>query len=196
MRLTPRPAYDLKSCKPILQEDKMMIKLVLSLMLVFFLSPISFAGGIWVYDANNQKLGILINTDDDSIEIFLPSLNRPTYILIGSETETIPTRKLGKIYEYGSTLHKDSSCIGPPGMSGEGNEVIYLFKPLNRKYFYGYSRVDFTKLTKYGYYLDHYSGQCRATYGGAVDGYPITVVPSDKIPFKTPVAFPLKFRYE
>jgi hypothetical protein len=196
MRLTLRPAYDLKRREPILQEDKMMTKLALSLMLVFFLSPLSFAGDIWVYDANNQKLGILIGTSDDTIEIFLPSLNRPTEILIGSEEQTIPTRKLGKINEYWSTLYKDSSCTGPPGVPGEGNEIIYLFRPPDRKAFYGYARVDLTKLTKYGYYLDYSSGQCRAAYGGAVDGYPITVVPSDKIPFKTPVAFPLKFRYE
>ena len=165
-------------------------------MLVFFLPPISFAGGIWVYDANNQKLGILMNMSDDTMQIFLPSLNRPTEILIGSEETIIPIKKLGKINEYGSTLHQDSSCTGPPGGYGEGTEIIHLFKPLNRKAYYGYAKVDLTKLTKYGYYLDHSSGQCNATYGSAVDGFPIIKVPSDKIPFNTPVAFPLKFRYE
>jgi hypothetical protein len=178
------------------KEDKMKTRLVLSIMLVFALSTISFAGAVWVYDANNQKLGILIGTSDDTIEIFLPGLNRPTEIWIGSETETIPTKKLGKIYEYWGTLHKDASCTGPPGMSGEGNEIIYIFKPPGKKSFYGYARVDLAKLTTYGYYLDYSNGQCRAVYGGSRDGYPITVVAPDRIPFKTPIAFPIKFRYE
>ena len=137
----------LKNCKPILQEDKIMTKIVLSLMLVFFMPTISFAGDIWVYDANNQKLGIAMSAGGQ--EVFLPSLNRSTVIVWSHDK----INYVGKIKEYNYTLHQDSSCTEPPGT---GTTVppgyIHSYKIYHRSPFYAYYDFDPTKKMRYTIY--------------------------------------------
>jgi hypothetical protein len=189
-KLFPPPKTSKQSCEAILKEDKMMAKLALSLMFLFLLSPLSFAGDIWVYDANNQKLGIAISGEGQGV--FLPSLNRSTGIVWYHRD----TKKIGRFFEYRYTLHQDSSCIEPPGAQTDVSPgYIYSFKILHKSPFYAYYDFDPAKLTKYGYRLGN-DGVCRSTGVNGSNGFPLIVVPKEDIPFKTPIAFPIKLRYE
>jgi len=170
----------------------MIIKLV-AFILVIFLSSMSFAGDIWVYDAKNQKIGILIYIDDEFISVFLPSLNRLTKITIGSEVTGVQIEKMGLIGERWATYYQDSACAGTPGDIEA--EIIYLHNPINRTPSYRYSKIDLTKLTSYEYVLRHDTGECSPYDGGSVKGFPTVIVPSDQIPFATPISFPVKFQY-
>jgi hypothetical protein len=168
-----------------------------SFLVLFFIAfvPISATADVWVYDANNQKIGILIGVKDDGFEVFLTSLKQSTKITIGAELEGgIQPEQIGFISEYELTFYKDSTCTGSPGIY-EKPESLFLFKPPNSTPFYGYAKADLTKLTTYNYRLDYYSGECTPIPGGA-NGYPITIVPAEQIPFTIPISLPVRFQYE
>jgi hypothetical protein len=168
-----------------------------SFLVLFFIAfvPISAAADVWVYDANNQKVGILLGIKDDSLEVFLPSLKQTTSITIGTEfSEGIQPETMGFIDDNSRILFQSSACTGTPGLF-DGPEKLSLFKPPNSTPYYGYAKADLTKLTTYNYMWDSYSAECIPIPGGA-NGYPITIVPAEQIPFTIPISLPVRFQYE
>lgn len=172
----------------------MNLKNYLAIILIAFV-PISAAADVWVYDANNQKIGILLGISDDSLEVFLPSLKQTTSITIGTEfSEGIQPEKMGFIDDNSRTLHQDSACTSAPGLY-DGPERLSYFNPPNGNPYYGYAKADLTKLTTYNYMLEYHSGECTQIPGGA-KGYPITTVTAGQIPFTIPISLPVRFQYE
>ena len=152
----------------------------------------SFAGDIWVYDANNNQIGILVGVSDSQVDVYIPSLSRTTSIITGSELQAgIDPSELGKI-NTGTTLYNDATCTGSsPGVS-EPMEKIFQYG--NNLFGYGQADTKTSNLITYSYRKYYWSGgsSCSGSPTTVIQGVPLIQV---TLPFTTPISLPIKLQY-
>ena len=163
----------------------------LTIMAIFFLVSRSSAGEIKVYDANEQFLGILLDSSVYNTTVFIPSLGVVTEITnhpsVGSSYEA-------DIREHGNgsnmcctdkVVFSDPGCTGTPHFDAAYPALIkyrcdgkYYKTNGNFKHIYpGYIRKLNCAPYEYGDYGGYYQELEETT-----------------LPFNTPLALPLKFR--
>ena len=165
----------------------------LGILAFFILVSISSAGDIWVYDANGNQLGILVGLNDSYLDVFIPSLNRITGIVIGGEGEMIPTNR-GTIIDYsqyGWTYFNSSDCTGPAGLN-EPVEKLVRYQDGKNDFHYGYAEST-PNPSAFSYRLDGFSKSCVAMDRQA---FAITEVVEAEIPFPLPIALPITYQHQ
>jgi hypothetical protein len=161
------------------------------------LSPIlsEEPSGAKVYDADLQFLGLLVDTafwEGSNVKIFIPSLNVVTII------EEVPGTGKGDLIRLGGNVFfKNGNCSGPAFISPFMNSTHLLYRlgdtHQTRRYFFGIAPREkrFTISSK----MDS-KGRCsrwvNARYFHSQDGFRSVEIPPEAIPFKLPVALPIR----
>jgi len=132
---------------------------------------------IYVYDNNDQYLGILLYLSDDQLDIFLPSLGTGWSI------------EYDDVYPCGDDVYFDSNdCSGTPYV----REPLPAVVDLSNSLIGGFHKPDYNGKRTFApgswYDLDC---QCQEVVEASVEYYPLTQV---QMPFTTPIALPLKFK--
>lgn len=155
------------------------IPVIVFLLAVFFLGSVHAADkyfGIKVYDANDQFLGLLLDTNSaisiDGVSIFVPSISYPVYIDVDGNTDN------------SSLYYKSTDCTGQPYsvewrhlIRPYAGEKVYIPTGAHREIFVGRRT--------------NQSGECLSTNEGP--RYPVKEV---SLPFPFPISLPLKYVYE
>ena len=145
---------------------------------VFIFHSSSAKADIHVYDNNNQYLGILLDSDDSSASIYIPSLEASWIYHLSSSCG-----------DEAVAYYENGTCTGQ----------AYARRPFSHV-------LDFTDFASLGgYYIPNYSGRTNITPGSYIETncecwqtsslpeaeyYPLEPV---QLPFTTPVALPLRY---
>jgi hypothetical protein len=147
-------------------------------------------GSVWVFDANDQRLGILLNIDSNTLSIFEPDFGFVAHI---SQT-TWDIRCCPRvIFAY-------SDCL-----EGLGDPYLYVNMNMtlcragsgdNAKYFYGIPPAidgDFFVMSRIQ--IEGCTGVCLNTSanGHYETYYKAVYIPKEEMPFGLPVQPPFKF---
>ena len=158
-------------------------RLLVSVFVIFSatvaLNPSIVKAEIYVYDNNNQYLGIMTNLDSDQIELFLPSL---------SSTFTYETSYSEYCGDEMQAFFESNDCSGTP-YSEDPYPVIFDFSPISIEGFYKVDYAGKKTFTPGSHY--NFSCECQEnTFYPSAEYYQWVQV---KMPFTTPVALPLRF---
>jgi hypothetical protein len=133
-------------------------------------------GGVRVYDANGQYLGISLGGHYP--DVFVPALSRSVRI----NTDT------GEV-SHGSLSFETNNCTGTPYYGGAASYQAYQFALGSQKIYIGEKAIPETRYV-HSYY--DINGICVAQTNGP---WPMVRAFEVTLPFSIPVALPLEFRY-
>lgn len=139
-------------------------------------------GGIQVYDAAGQYLGILVGKGkmQDEAIIFIPGINKFTTI----------KQATGEIESTNLTF-ESNGCIGAPYVAGG----VDFIKECNGKYYVGGTEA--RNILRVSTQLA--TGEClqwSPTYDKLMDMFAAIEIAEDIIPFTLPVGLPLRYEYQ
>ena len=140
------------------------------------MGPQGIPGGVQVFDANGQYLGISLGGYYPSV--FVPALSRSVRI----NTET------GEITPASLSFATDD-CTGTPYLSGAASYEAYQFSLGSHKIYTGEGMIP---ETRYVYSYFNINGSCVTQKNGP---WPLVKAIEMTLPFSIPVALPLEFRY-
>lgn len=140
------------------------------------------SGGIQVYDAAGQYLGVLVGRGrmQDDVTIFIPGLHKFTTI----------KQSTGEI-ESASLTFESPDCKGTPYLPGG---VDTIFSSAGKYYVGGKQAFDISRVA-----TQTYTGSCvnwSPQYDKLADMFQAIEMPETEIPFTLPVTLPLHYEYE
>jgi hypothetical protein len=151
---------------------------------VVALNPSIAEADIFVYDNNNQYLGIMTHMNDDDVELFIPSL--------GGTFKYAPDYS-GWCGDELSVFFESNDCSGTYYSDGPF-PLIFDFSPLSVVGFYKADYSGKKTFTPGSYY--EYDCFCQENTNAyyhypSAEYYPYVQI---QMPFTTPIALPLKFK--
>ena len=104
-----------------MKSSRLIISTYVLISAIMVLNPSIAKADIFVYDNNNQYLGIMTHLDDNSIDLFIPSL---------SATFKYETSYSGYCGDELQALFESNDCSGP-AYSNNPYPVIFDFRPIS-----------------------------------------------------------------
>ena len=143
---------------------------------------INVSGGIHIYDASGQYLGILVERGkmQDEVVIFIPSIGKFATIKQSS----------GRIESTNLTFDTEE-CVGVPYFAGG----VDFIKECGGKYYVGGAKA--RNILRVSTQLA--SGEClqwSPIYDKLTEMFEAAEIPESSIPFTLPVALPLHYEYQ
>jgi hypothetical protein len=136
-------------------------------------------GGVQVFDANGQFLGIFQGYDGGWFILFHPTLSRSVGLNDGT----------GEVGQAGDLSFESDNCTGIPYMSAAASHRVLLYKGKT----YGGEKAP-PESRQMKSYSNWFTGACGPT-SGPPGARPVVKAIEITLPFSTPVALPLEFRY-
>ena len=160
-----------------MKNKNFLITAIILISVTVALSPSMAKADVYVYDNNNQYLGILLDLSDDYLVVFLPSLGASWSIEYDAD------------FPCSQDVYFDSAdCSGTPYLSDPLPEVVDLSNSLIGGFYksdYNGKRT-FTPGSRYDF-----DCQCQMGPQPSDEYYPLTQA---QMPFTTPISLPLSFK--
>jgi hypothetical protein len=160
-----------------MKSKRFLVTVIILISATLALTPSTGKADIYVYDNDNQYLGILLDLTQGYLVVFLPSLGASWSIEYDSN------------FPCDDVYFDSADCSGAPYLEFDPlPEIVDISNsPIGGFYVSDYSgRRTFTP----GSYYD-YNCECQVGPNPNAEYYPLTPV---QMPFTTPIALPLRFK--